>query len=103
MRTLREDQAQAIRKAIDVPGGDRVVILEVPIGAPRIEVDRNLYRLGPDGCVRWQVSVAPGMYEGDPFVSLNWSGEMIRSDRFFGAEYHVDPASGFAEEIGWHK
>lgn len=66
----------------------------------------NIYCIDEGGNILWQVSENrnPELLHGDTFCYLeqNKQGEII-ADRFSGFEYRIDPETGEAIRIGFHK
>jgi hypothetical protein len=103
---LRNDQCAAIRTAIELENGDRLVLVEVAekSNVSPIEENRNIFRVNRNNDVLWQVSSTGAQFERDPFVSLTRAENgFIRGDRFFGNECAINVASGELEVVGWHK
>ena len=70
------------------------------------ESSSNIYCINQDNEIIWQVKEIKTKlpFEDDMFVYLarNSSGEIL-ADRFSGFEYKINPETGEANQIGFHK
>lgn len=106
MAHLTKNQHALICQEVDLPQGRRIVLLDVG-GRSDIALDehnRNIYCIGRDGEIFWQVQAIEPDVERDSFafICVNKKGE-ICADRFFGNEFVIDSMTGVANHIGWHK
>lgn len=106
MRHLTKEQLSQIYREVVLSPQRRIVLLDVGVSKriPVSEENQNVYCIGPMGEVHWQIQADNAINERDSFVSLSIGKDsQIRADRFFGNEFLVNPDSGVAEHIGWHK
>lgn len=106
MTRLSKDQLATISDVVALSNGHKVVLIEVAgrKDLPPSEHNRNIYCIDGSGNVIWQIRADGEIYERDSFVSLSGSeGGSLRADRFFGSEFILDPTSGVATRVGWHK
>ena len=106
MKHLSKSQLSRIAQEVVLSSKKRVVLLDVG-GLKDIspqEHNQNIYCLGSNSEVYWQVQAGQTTQERDSFVSLFIDEQgQLRADRFFGNEFLVDPITGVAEHVGWHK
>ena len=66
----------------------------------------NIYCIDESHNILWQVreikTVPPFLDDGFVYLGKNEKGE-IMADRFSGFEYKINPETGEAEQIGFHK
>lgn len=102
---LSQDQVGKIMWSVPLSEGKRVVLVDVSgrRDIPLSDHNANIYCIGIDESILWQVQVPASKMERDPFVSLEMDGGLLRADRFFGGEFSISIETGEATEIGWHK
>ena len=106
MSYLSNWQLSRISQEVVLSPQRRVVLLDVGglKDIPMHEHNRNIYCVGASGEVVWQVRAEDSTHERDSFVTLYVDGDkQLRADRFFGNEVLLDPITGIAEHVGWHK
>lgn len=106
MSRLSKVQLETIYREIPLSLGRRIVLLDVGgrRDIPAIEHNRNVYCIGKDADVIWQIQAVEPTVERDSFVSLTKDeAGTICADRFFGNEFVLDPETGVANHVGWHK
>jgi hypothetical protein len=93
--------------------GDNKMIVEIDVsedkgrGWSENEICYNIYCVGKDYNIIWQVKeikTKPPFNGRDPFCYLgkNEKDEII-ADRFSGFVYKIDPETGEAEQVSFHK
>lgn len=84
-----------IVSAMDLPDGRRLIILNWT-GRSENEAARNLYLVGADGQVVWQVA-SKFDADGGPFTKLHsCNDEKAVAYRWDGGDYEIDMKTGFA-------
>lgn len=105
---LNQYQISKIDKKI-ILGSNKIVVMIDVSGdktVPFSEKVSNIYCIDNQYEIIWQVeekkTIPP--FQNDAFVYLNQNekGEIL-ADRFSGFEYKIDPTTGEAEQIGFHK
>ncbi|HEY0860469.1 MAG TPA: hypothetical protein VGE19_06115 [Pseudoxanthomonas sp.] len=102
---LTDLQISLIGAQIDLPGGSRVVLIDVG-GRKDVSAEDhncNVYRVNANGDISWKVMAPRPLMERDSFVDMELDKGLLRANRFFGSEYEIDLETGYAQEIGWHK
>lgn len=105
---LTSNQVSKICKQIDIDGKKRIVMIDV-MGDKSIsttELLSNIYCIDECNFILWQIKEVKTKppFDDDGFVYLarNNNGEII-ADRFSGFVYRIDPETGEAEQISFHK
>lgn len=105
---LNSKQISKIYSKINLVNGKLIVMIDV-MGDKKLSVpeqNSNIYCVDKQYNVIWQVRETKTKlsYEDDGFVYLkqNEKGEII-ADRFSGFVYKIDPETGEATRIGFHK
>jgi hypothetical protein len=58
-------------------------------------VERNVYRLSPNGIIQWQIDAGSGAYQRTPFTGIEFGDKgMLTAYRWDGTEYCVDLDTG---------
>jgi hypothetical protein len=103
---LSRYQISKIEKKIDLGSNKMVVMIGVGGGdatVPLIEKISNIYCVNDKYEIIWQVNEinTNPPFKNDLFVYLDKNE--ITADRFSGFEYRIDPETGEAKQIGFHK
>lgn len=106
MRTLSKEQLSSIYREIVLLSDRRIILLDVSgrKDIPLSECNQNIYCVGQNGEVFWQVQAGDTIYERDSFVSLSKTEDgNLSAGRFFGNEFLLNPETGTVQHVGWHK
>ncbi|KQT38215.1 hypothetical protein [Methylophilus sp. Leaf414] len=107
MARLSEAQNVLIEASVPLVNGHKVVLLDVGgrKDVPLVEYNQNIYCVDDFGNIVWQVDAPTSQFsERDSFVGVFKNKEgLLRADRFGGNEYVIDPKTGKANYVGWHK
>ena len=105
MNKLTMIQQQQIYQTISF-NNKKIVLLDV-LGVKNLskqELNANIYCIDNDFNIIWQISVADTKFDIDSFTSIKKTEEgKIRTRRFSGFEYEIDPEIGKAKITGWNK
>jgi hypothetical protein len=104
---LTQYQISKIKQTVEI---DNKIIIRIDVSGdddmPVDESNFNIYCITNDYEIIWQVTEVGSepIDDIDMFVYLekNDKGEIL-ADRFSGFEYKIDPDTGEAEQIGFHK
>ena len=105
---LNEKQISKIYKKISLVGDKTIVMIDVSEdkNMRADESNFNIYCIDNHNNIVWQVKEikTKPIDDADMFVYLgqNESGEII-ADRFSGFEYRIDPETGEATQVSFHK
>lgn len=88
-----------IAASIDLPDGDRLVLLSLSAGPRR---RGTIARLSATGRRRW-IAHAPAGVAEDAFVSLSLEGEAARADTFQGLRLRIDLRTGAVSDARFVK
>jgi hypothetical protein len=105
---LSKDQIEKIRQRINLSKDKLIVRVDVSENGSLSADDSssNIYCINNEYEIVWQVKETKTKrpFEDDMFVYLiqNNKGEIL-ADRFSGFGYRIDPDTGEAEQIGFHK
>jgi hypothetical protein len=85
--------------------GSRIIVVDVSEdkSLSAEENNLNIYRIDSNSNVLWRVNAPLSPFSFDLFVNIAWDGNIIRADRFKGEEFKIDPHTGVAKQIDWHK
>jgi hypothetical protein len=106
---LTKKQILRIDKEIVLNDNKRIVEVDVSHkeeGWSLNEICFNIYCVDPDYHIIWQVKeikTKPPFGGRDPFCYLGQKEGEIIADRFSGFEYRINPDTGEATQIGFHK
>jgi hypothetical protein len=105
---LMAKQISKIDEKINLFNGRMVVKIDV-MGDKNLSVNEqvsNIYCVDDQYNIIWQVreikTNPPFPDDGFIYLNQNKNGEII-ADRFSGFEYKINPETGEAEQIGFHK
>jgi hypothetical protein len=105
---LNFKQVSKIYKKIDLQNDNAIVMIDVSEdkAMPAYESNFNIYCIDKNYNIIWQIKEVKTkpIDDADMFVYLakNSDGEII-ADRFSGFVYRIDPETGEAEQISFHK
>lgn len=109
---LSEKQIVKIKQVISLDAKRKIVRIDVSHkneGWSNDESNRNIYCIDDHHNVFWQVneltsevSAMPGGVDPFYYIGKNEKNEII-ADRFSGFIYEIDPETGMATRIGFHK
>ena len=105
---LNEHQISKIKQTINIPENKTMIRIDVSADKDLSseESSSNIYCVNNENKILWQVQEIKTKrpYEDDMFVYLgrNEKGEII-ADRYSGFEYRINPKTGEAEQMRFHK
>jgi hypothetical protein len=104
---LTERERSMIWREVPLGNGRTVLLLNYPDTGAELspdEVNRNVVCVDEQGNVVWRVKPpTPFQPSGDPYVTLEFDGTVLKASRFFGDICEVSQTDGLATKIGWTK
>ena len=105
---LNKEQITKIRQKVEV--NTNKIIVRIDVSEDKVlspeQSSSNIYCIDNNNKIIWQVKEIKTKrpFNDDMFVYLgkNEKGQII-ADRFSGFEYIIDPETGEAKQIGFHK
>lgn len=83
-------------KSLDLPNGDRIVLVDRLSEARTLERARNVHRINNSGHIVWTIATRFDS-ECNPFTQLHFDDGRLTAYRWDGGTYTVDVDTGFAE------
>ena len=108
MRKLTYLQIKKILERIEMSPNLYIVLLNFSGDKTisRDELNKNVYCINNNYEIIWQIKhdVEPGLFEREPFISLNFNGESLIARDFSGFDFLIDLQTGeIKKTISWNK
>lgn len=107
MKILAKDYLEHIKQEINLEKGRRIVLVNTTEtkmkNIPLSDHNANIYCLGENNQILWQVCSVTNRTQSDSFVYMVLEDDKLNANRFFGNEYDIDIKTGLAKHTGWNK
>lgn len=68
-----------------------IALLEVPSNT---QMNENVFGVGSNGQILWQIEKKPSPYKSSPYLDLNRDGDNAKVGNWDGMEYIIEPHTG---------